>query len=143
MIKINKIIDLNPEQKPDVRLKGLIRYIKQGGRLPPIILDDVFLVDGRHRLQAYRKLKVKKVEVIQRGDSLPGGFVRFLDTNATSCPSCKIKLNILKVEPRVYSCIKCKAIIDDTFLVWEGGLTTALFCGRGFEPLNFPFFPKG
>ena len=71
---VNNILPL--ETFDEERVQKLVSHIKGGGELPPILLDEGAVADGHHRLEAAKRLKIKKVPVVHilRQDEEPSSF---------------------------------------------------------------------
>jgi len=71
-MKINKIIDFKDEEgdiaremyKTNERVLKFVKLMKKGIKFPPITISESnFLLDGMHRLTAYKLLGKKDIEV--------------------------------------------------------------------------------
>ena len=71
---VNNILPL--ETFDEERVQKLVSHIKAGGELPPILLDEGAVADGHHRLEAAKRLKIKKVPVVHilRQEEEPSSF---------------------------------------------------------------------
>lgn len=54
------------DEENQLSINNIVNHIKDGGDLPPLLVDKRnFLIDGYHRLLAFKKLNIKSVLVIR------------------------------------------------------------------------------
>lgn len=84
------------------RVRGITRAVKEGTFIPPIFVGELpdkrmVLIDGQHRLQAYRFQKFPLTAIIYKEDSVKTAAAQFIATNANGV---RVSLGFrLKVDP--------------------------------------------